>query len=249
MKLLSKKDLENLVVLDVETVSGGKTVADLSPRMQDLWKKRCDYLRRKHADNAELSDEEIYEQKAGLQAEWGKIVCISVSYVRFNQDGQPVIKTKSYAGDDEKELLRQFFNFAKQLPTQIPDAKFVGHSIKRFDIPYIFKRGFINGLDIPRMLITYDKKPWEIPVIDTGEIWANGAWQEGFASLDVLTAVLDIPSPKSDIDGSEVTRVYWQEGNLDRITQYCERDVAATMQLMLRFSGIDIATEDNILSV
>jgi predicted PolB exonuclease-like 3'-5' exonuclease len=249
MKLFSKQELENLIVIDIETVSGTKSVTDMSERMQELWAKRCEYLRRKHSDNEGLSDDEIYRLKAGLQAEFGKIICITVGYLRYNSLNQPVIKTKSYHGDDEKILLDHFLGFINQVKSKLPDSKLTGHSAKRFDFPFICKRGLINGLDIPDMLVVHNKKPWEIPYLDTAEIWASGAWQEGFTSLDVLTAVLDIPSPKSDIDGSEVGRVYWDEEDLQRIVMYCERDVVATLQVMMRFAGVDLPVTENIMSV
>jgi 3'-5' exonuclease len=249
MKLFSKKEIENLIVIDVETVSGFKSATELPTRLSELWTKRCEYLRRKHSDNEDLTDSEIYNQKAGLQAEFGKIICITIGYIRFDANGIPVIKTKSYSGDSEAELLKQFFGFAEQVPTKIPDAKFAGHNIKRFDLPYIFKRGIINGLDVPSNLVLHGKKPWEVNIEDTSDIWSNGVWQESFTSLDILTAVLGIPSPKSDIDGSEVTNVYWNDNDLNRIVEYCERDVAATAQVILKISGLELASEENILSV
>ena len=252
MGLFSKKQLEDIVVIDIETTSGEESLNalnDKNPRLADLWVKRCEYLRVKHSDNAELSDEEIYDQKSGLQAEFGKIVCITVGYVRFNETGLPIIKTKSYQGHNEEELLLEFFKFMNQLATQLPNSKLTGHAIKRFDVPFICKRALILGLELPQMLIIHDKKPWQLSFIDTAELWGHGAWQESFTSLDTLTAVLDVPSPKSDIDGSQVTEVYWRENDLERIVMYCERDVTATAQAMLRLSGIDIATQENILSV
>lgn len=252
MAFYSKKDLENLVLIDIETVSGSNSLEALEwedGRLSSLWVKRCEYLRKKHEDNSELSDAEIYKQKAGLQAEFGKIICITVGYIRFNAEGQPVVKTKSYYSDDESELLTKFFGFLNQLKAQIPTAKLTGHNIKRFDIPFIFKRGLILGLKTPEMINVFDKKPWEIPVVDTADIWSNGVWQESFTSLDILTAVLGVPSPKSDIDGSQVTEVYYQEKDLERIVEYCERDVVATAQVMIKFAGLEIAKEENIIKV
>lgn len=252
MGLFTKKEIEEIVVIDIETVSGEESLDVLNQkneRLADLWVKRCEYLRKKHEDNSDLTDEEIYNQKAGLQAEFGKIVCITVGYIRFNSTGQPVIKTKSYANHDESKLLTEFFTFLNQLVVQIPNSKLTGHSIKRFDIPFMCKRGFILGLDLPQMLVIHDKKPWQLSFIDTAELWSHGAWQESFTSLDILTAVLGIPSPKSDIDGSQVTEVYWRENDLQRISEYCEKDVAATSQVILALSKIEIAKEENILTV
>ena len=165
MGLFTRKQLEDLVVIDIETVSGHKdlkTLKKTNARLSELWSKRCEYLRKKHEDNKDLTDDEIYELKAGLQAEFGKIVCITVGYLRYNSDNMPIIKTKSYAGDDETELLSKFFTFMSQLQEQLPDSKITGHSIKRFDIPFICKRGLIHGLTLPNILVVHDKKPWEM---------------------------------------------------------------------------------------
>lgn len=248
MKLFSKKDLENLVVLDIETVSGYASTDDMSDRLSALWSKRCEYLRVKHADNEGLTDNEIYLKKAGLQAEYGKIVCITIGYLRYVND-EPVIKLKTYSNDDESILLEEFFKFITQLKSKLPDSRLCGHALKRFDIPYICKRGLINGLELPSLLVIHDKKPWELTFVDTADIWSHGAWQEGFTSLDTLTCVLGIPSPKSDIDGSEVGHVYWVENDLPRIVRYCENDVSATLQVMMRLGGFELPKDENIIIV
>ena len=129
MKLFNRTELENLIVLDIETVSGTKELGDNSKRLVELWSKRCEYLRKKHVDNQELTDQEIYETKAGLQAEFGKIICITIGYIRYNDEDKPIIKTKSYQGDDEKKLLTDFFKFVNQLNVKLPNSKFCGHEL------------------------------------------------------------------------------------------------------------------------
>ena len=251
-KMYSKKELEELVVFDIETVSGHKSLDDLSKsneRLADLWIKRCDYLRRKHSDNAELTDEQIYEEKAGLQAEYGKIVCITVGYIRFNKENLPIIKVKSYYGDDEKLLLTEFFNFLNQLEQKLPDSRLAGHNIKRFDIPYVCKRGLIHKIKIPNVINSSGKKPWEINHLDSAEVFAFGSWQESFTSLDVLSCLMGVPSPKSDIDGSQVGKVYWQEKDVKRIMEYCERDVISTANTIVSIAGLEIAIPENTISV
>lgn len=246
MKLFTKHEIESLVIFDIETTSGTHFVSDMPQNMQDIWVKRAEWLRNQHEDNKEKTDEEIYFNKAGLQAEFGKIVCISISYVRF--DGNtPTIKTKSYASDNEKELLSAFFNFAHQIPGKITNAKLCGHAITNFDIPYVFKRGLINGLEVPDIFVAHNKKQWELPYVDTIKIWGNGSWKESFTSLEIITNALGIESPKDDIDGSEVNSVYWLENDLERIVTYCEKDVIASAQLILKLSGLDLATPENII--
>jgi len=250
--MYTKNELANFIAFDLETASGYKdldTLNEENPRLGELWNKRCEYLRTKHDDNKPLTNAEIYEQKTGLQAEYGKIVCISIAYVRYNKDNQPVIKSKSFKSHDEKELLEAFFNFLTSAKDKLPNAVFCGHNIKRFDIPFLCKRALINGLKVPAQFNTIGKKPWELSIVDTAELWSFGAWQESFTSLDTLTAVLNIPSPKSDIDGSKVSEVFWQEGDLDRIAKYCEQDVAATINVLIALSGFEIAEPSNITSV
>ena len=131
----------------------------------------------------------------------------------------------------------------------MPNSQFIGHNIKRFDIPFLCKRLILNGLEIPEQFKVYGKKPWELTFIDTAEVWSFGAWQESFTSLDILTTALGIPTPKSDIDGSQVGEVYWQDEDYKRIADYCEKDVAATINVLMQLSGLAIAEPENIISV
>jgi len=240
--MYTQNELQQFISFDIETVSSHKSLNELevdNPRLGQLWRKRCVYLRNKHADNLNLSDEEIFSQKAGLQAEFGKIVCISISYVRFDKEtSTPTIKTKSFANDDETLILKPFLNFIRKVQVDMPNSILVGHNIKRFDVPYIFKRSLINGLEVPDMLKTNGKKPWEMKLTDTAELWSGGSWQESFTSLDIMTTVLGLPTPKSEMDGSEVTDAYWNKGKLNEIAQYCERDVASVLNFLLRISNL-----------
>ncbi len=250
--MYSKKELGNIIAFDLETASGYKDLKTLKKEnlhLGELWDKRCEYLRNKHDDNKALTNEQIYEQKTGLQAEYGKIVCISIAYVRYNEANQPVIKSKSFKDKDEKKLLESFFDFLKTAETKLPNSVFAGHNIKRFDIPFLCKRALINGMKVPSQFNTIGKKPWELTLIDTAEVWSFGAWQESFTSLDTLTAVLGVPSPKGDIDGSQVSSVFWKDGDLDRIARYCEQDVIATINVLIALSGFEIAEPENTLSV
>lgn len=250
--MYSKKQLTNFISFDIETVSEYKDLSTLkkeNSRLGDLWEKRCEYLRGKHEDNKLLSNEQIYKQKSGLQAEYGKIVCISIAYLRYGEDGVPVIKAKSFADKNEKEVLNKFFAFLKGAKEKLPNTIFAGHNIKRFDIPFLSKRAILNGLSIPEQFNTMNKKPWEMNYADTADIWSFGTWQESFTSLDTLTAILNIPSPKSDIDGSQVSEVFWKDGDLDRISSYCEKDVISVINVLMAMSGVEIAEPSNCISV
>ena len=215
-------DFSKTLFLDIETVSQEKTYDQLSERMQKLWDKKAEQLNR---DNDDLTPADIYD-RAGIYAEFGKIVCISVGF--FNGER---FRLKSFFSHDEKALLADFADMLN------------AHNGKEFDFPYIARRMMINGIPIPRILQVAGKKPWETNFIDTMELWKFGDYKN-FTSLDLLCAILDIPTPKDDINGSEVGRVYWQENDLERIKTYCQKDVLAIAQLMRRFNYLPLITED-----
>lgn len=235
--MYKQDELANMVFFDLETASGYENLDILNeenPRMADLWVHRCEYLRSKFDENKDKTDEDLYLDKAALHPEFNRIVCASFGRITF--DGlDPAIVIKSYYGADEKEILdgieKVFIKFNKY--------NFCGHSIKRFDVPVMCKRLLINGFKLPPYLQIHNKKPWEVPFIDTSELWSFGAWQEGFTSLDLLTAAIGLDSPKEDIKGSDVTKVFWENNDFDRIAHYCERDVYAVAQSLLKLSGLN----------
>ncbi|GFD83550.1 hypothetical protein KUL118_64120 [Tenacibaculum sp. KUL118] len=106
----------------------------------------------------------------------------------------------------------------------------------------------INQIELPNKLNLFGKKPWEVPHLDTMDLWKFGDYKH-YTSLKLLTAILGIPSPKQDIDGSEVANVYYQEKNLSRIVEYCERDTVAVAQLLLRFLNKPMVEEIDIIKV
>ena len=238
--MYTPSDIEKMVFFDLETVAGYSSLdilAEVNPKLAQLWSERCVYLRSRFPENSQMTDEELYLDKSGLNAEYNSIVCATFGRIKF-VDGTPEITIKSYSGTDELTVLNGIATVFDKFKTY----KFVGHNIKRFDIPVIGKRLLINGITLPANLLLGNLKPWEIPYIDTSDIWSFGAWQEGFVSLDTLTACLGLPSPKSDIKGSDVTRVFYENPseNIGRITQYCERDVLACAQVILKLSNLPI---------
>ena len=226
-------DFSKILFLDIETVSQQKNYDQLNGRMQKLWDKKADLLNR---DNAETTPAEVYD-RAAIYAEFGKIVCISVGF--FNDQR---FRLKSFYGHDEKTLLNDFANMLNRYYSA-PDAQLCAHNGKEFDFPYIARRMLINGIQIPKVLQVAGKKPWETNFIDTMELWKFGDYKS-YTSLDLLCAILDIPTPKDDINGSEVGRVYWQENDLERIKTYCQKDVLAIAQLMRRFNYLPLISED-----
>ncbi|MFT6815267.1 MAG: DNA polymerase elongation subunit (family B) [Sphingobacteriales bacterium] len=231
--MLESLPLSNLLILDVETVPLFEKREQMPEKLKSLWAKKSDYL-----NKDEIPEDEFY-QRAGIYAEFGKIVCISVG-IFANPEGTE-FRVKSFSGDDEKEILT---SFSKLLNAQ-GHRVLCAHNGKEFDFPYLARRIVINGLKMPKMLEIAGKKPWEIPFLDTLELWKFGDYKS-YTSLELLTTILNIPSPKDDIQGSDVYRVYYEEKGIDRITKYCEKDVLAVAQLLLRFRNQPLLSAENI---
>ncbi|GGE65894.1 hypothetical protein EV200_106261 [Pedobacter psychrotolerans] len=236
--MLKTLDLSQVIVLDIETVPQHQSYDDVPPHMQELWEQKTIH-QRKTDQNAV----DFYE-RAGILAEFGKIICISLGIFSF-QNKSYSLRLKSFAGDDEREILEQF---SQLIEKQSASLKFCAHNGKEFDYPYICRRLLVNGLEIPVQLDISGKKPWEVNHLDTMEMWKFGDYKH-FISLNLLATILNIPTPKDDIDGSQVRQVYYEEKNLDRIVTYCQKDVVTTAQVLLKFKGMDIISEENITIV
>lgn len=230
--------LENILFLDIETVPQEETWNRLSENTKTLFEQKTAYQRKE-----EITAEDFYE-RAGIWAEFGKIICISVGYFT-NQKNEKQFRVKSFYGDDEKILLIEF----KELLNNHFNKKehvLCAHNGKEFDFPYIARRMIINRIELPKKLNLFGKKPWEIPHLDTMELWKFGDYKH-YSSLKLLTSILEIPSPKDDIDGSEVANVYYKEKNLDRIVTYCEKDTVAVAQLVLHFNNEKLLEDFQII--
>lgn len=234
--MLEKINLEHILFLDIETVPEAENYTDLSPLKQQLFADKTAYQRKE-----DFTPEEFYE-RAGIWAEFGKIVCISVGYFRLNGTERQ-LRLKTFHGE-EKDLLIEF----KQLLESHfyhPYHLLCAHNGKEFDFPCIARRMIILGIALPNKLQLFGKKPWEIPHLDTLEMWKFGDYKH-YTSLKLLTEILHVPSPKDDIDGSEVAKVFYQEKNIDRIITYCEKDVVAIAQIFLRYRQEELLEEDEI---
>jgi len=225
-----------LLYLDIETTSAYPTYFDMPERIQALWDKKAKSVNYK----GDLKLMELFN-RSGIYAEFGKIVCISVGYI--NKENMQ-LRIKSYYSHQEKKLLLEFadllnkyFNTNKHL--------LCAHNGKEFDFPYIARRMLVNGVALPKLLDIAGKKPWEVQHIDTLELWKFGDYKH-YTSLDLLTAIFDIPSPKSDINGSQVNEVYWQQNDLKRIAKYCQNDVIAIVQLVRKYRGMDLIPDEQI---
>jgi DNA polymerase elongation subunit (family B) len=235
--MLEQYDLHNLLVIDIETVPQYSTHDEVPPHLQKLWDLKTQYQRKDETP-------EDYYERAGIWAEFGKIVCISAGIFTGTKDAIG-LRIKSFAGHNEKELLTKF---SALLFNQPANLVMVAHNGKEFDFPYICRRLLINGLPFPPQLQLAGKKPWEIIHLDTMELWKFGDYKN-YTSLNLLTAIFDIPTPKDDIDGSMVGHVYWKEQQLDRICTYCQKDVVATAQLIRRYRGEDLISDEMITIV
>jgi len=233
-------NLKDILFLDIETVPQYPNFEMLSNKEKHLWSKKASHLISKNE-----TAKEIYN-RAGIYAEFGKIVCISTGFIS-EQNNKKEFRLKSFFGDDEKQLL---ISFADMLNTHYNKNKhyLCAHNGKEFDYPYIARRMLINGIKLPKILNISGLKPWEVKHLDTMDMWRFGDYKS-YTSLDLLTAIFNIPTPKDDIDGSMVNKVYYQENDLLRIVTYCEKDVLAITQLLLKYRNENLLLNSEIKSV
>ncbi len=235
--MLKDIKLERVLFLDIETVPQTYVYQDLDEKTKELFNQKTRF-----SQNEEKSFESLYNERGGILSEFGKIICISIGLVTKDSLGARKIRLKSFAHDNEETLLLQFKKILDER-----DYVLCGHNSKEFDIPYICRRMLINGISLPNTLDIAGKRPWEINHLDTLELWKFGDYK-AFTSLALLCHVFNIPTPKDDISGADVARVYYEEKNLNRIRQYCEKDVVALIQLLMRMKGDSLIAEENISS-
>ncbi|WP_298781264.1 3'-5' exonuclease [uncultured Polaribacter sp.] len=232
--------LKDILFLDIETVPEKENWNLLSKKTQQLFEQKTLYQRKE-----EFTTEEFYK-KAGIWAEFGKIICISIGYF-VEIESKRQFRVTSFYGDDEYQLLHDFKilldkHFAKK------SNVLCAHNGKEFDFPFIARRMIIHKIELPKKLNLFGKKPWEIPHLDTLELWKFGDYKH-YTSLKLLTFILGIPSPKDDIDGSEVAAVFYKEKNIQRIVNYCEKDTVAVAQILLRFNNDQLLKKENIIRI
>jgi len=238
--MLDNIKVEDVMFLDIETVPESSSYELLNPRIQNLWDKKSRQFR-----SGDQTADDVYE-RAGIYSEFGKIICISVGLVMEKNPYR--FRLKSFFGKDEKSLLLEFSGMLLKFGRTNREAVLCAHNGKEFDFPYIARRMIINGLIIPEILDNAGKKPWEIKLLDTMDLWKFGDYKN-YTSLDLLTSVLGIPTPKDDIDGSMVAGIFYNEDNIQRIVHYCEKDVLAIARVLLRYMNLPGIDEDKIESV
>ena len=230
--MLSHINTRHLIFLDIETVPQFPSHEQLSNPMKELWAAKHSHLRTENE-----TPEDGYLKRAGVYSEFAKIICISIGYFHHEKtEDKKTFRVKSFFGDDEKKLLEEFIQVIKKGFDDPESFHFCGHNIREFDIPFICRRLLINGLQFPSIFDISGKRPWEMYDIDTLQLWKFGDYKN-YTSLKLLSEVLGIPTPKDQIEGKDVCRVYWQEKGLERIVEYCQKDVITVARLLLRFKG------------
>lgn len=236
--MLENIDLQQVLVLDIETVPQYPSFNELPVEYQQLWDQKTRFQRRDGETAAE------FYSRGGILAEFGKIICISVGI--FSKKTETLsLRVKSFFGDVEKEVIQSFIDLLNKQPDSLI---LCAHNGKEFDFPYLCRRMLINGLQIPIQLNIHGKKPWEIMHLDTMDLWKFGDYKN-YTSLNLLAAVFNIPSPKDDIDGSMVHKIYWEDNDLERIRIYCEKDVITTAQILLKFKSLAALSTNQITIV
>lgn len=241
--MLESIPLSKILFLDIETVPQFPDYQDLDPRIKALWDKKASSLHKYETETNEPRTPAVLYEKAGIYAEFGKIICISVGY--FVDD---YFRIKSIYNHNEYELLQEFAGLLNNNHFNKSDNLLCAHNGKEYDFPFIARRMLINRIKIPPILNTCGKKPWEINHLDTMELWKFGDFKN-YTSLELLAAVFNIPTPKDDIDGSQIRKVYYEDNDLMRIVTYCQKDTLTVAQLFLRYRGEKILEDDKIIYV
>jgi DNA polymerase elongation subunit (family B) len=230
--------ISNILFLDIETVPAYSSYDEIPGPLKSLWEKKAVNLKK------EAETPESLYQRAGMYAEFGRIICICTGMIGTQEDKR-VFRLKSFYAADEKDILEAFADLVTRLG-QKREIDLCAHNGKEFDFPYIARRMLINGIKLPVLFDIAGKRPWEVRHLDTLELWKFGDHKH-YTSLELLASVFNIDSPKSDIEGSQVALVYWKDKDLQRIVEYCRRDVIAVAQLMLRYKGEELLNQDDII--
>lgn len=230
-------DLKDILFLDIETVRAVDQYSNLNERLKTQWARKAGFIKREEGQ----TDADVFHDRAGIYAEFGKIIVIGIGKYT-EQNGVLGLRTRYFADHNEKKVLTEFRDALEKMGAT---TKLCAHNGKEFDFPYICRRSLVNGLPIPTVLNVAGKKPWEVGHLDTMDMWKFGDFKH-YTSLDLLAAIFNIPSSKGEMDGSMVSEVYHQQGDLKKIAEYCVGDVVAVAQVYLRMKGLPIV-EDHLI--
>lgn len=239
--MLANVNLEKVLVFDIETVPASMDYSTLDTEIKNAWVRKCEYLIKDDS-----SPEQFFYERAGIYAEFGKVICISGGYFikKENEDGYN-FRVRSWYGDDEALILA---DFAKMMLSHFNDRdihRLIGHNSMEFDIPYLCRRMVVNEQKLPALFDLHGAKPWEVQHLDTMQLWKFGD-RKSYTSLDLLASILGIPSSKGDINGADVARVYYEESGLDRIKEYCQRDVVATARVLMKYMRLPLLKDEDV---
>lgn len=235
-------EFRNILFLDIETVACTPNYAALDERLKVQWARKANYFRQR---DSSLTDEDLFEDRAGIYAEFGKIIVIGMGKFSRHESGAMTLRTRCFTNHDEGALLREFAAALEKMDQS--QVRFCAHNGKEFDYPYLSRRMLVNGIPLPESLNTSGRKPWEIQHLDTLEMWKFGDYKH-YTSLDLLATLFNIPSSKGDMDGSQVNEVYYRDNDLGKIAEYCLGDVIVVSQLFLRLKGYPLVEKQHILT-
>lgn len=221
MKQIRELSFSNVKFIDIETARLVERL-ELDTPLFDSWVYK---LKREKYEMSNEEAIEFFEERAALYPEFAKVVCISIGSVVGGK-----FYCKSYSGD-EATLLKQFNDDLNTVTDKNFRTRLCGIALTRFDLPFLNKRMVINGVRPNHLIDTGELKPWEVTTVDLDKIWKGTG--STHASLLNMTTALGIPSPKSDISGADVGRVYY-EGDVERIVKYCERDILAPANIVYK---------------
>ena len=235
-------EFRDLLFVDIETVAGTSDYNSLDERLKVQWARKAGYLKR----DGQVTEEQVYHERAGIYAEFGKIICIAVGKFCDTESGELGLRTKVYSSHDEKSLLLDFKAMIEKIDSST--LRLCAHNGKEFDYPYLCRRMLINTIPLPAALNISGKRAWEVQHLDTMELWKFGDYKH-FTSLDLLATIFGIPSSKQGMDGSQVNEVYYRDGDLNKIGEYCRGDVVVLAQLFLKLRGYPVVSDQNIITV
>ena len=236
-------DIKNTLIIDIETVSATHSFNELDDRLKKQWDRKAALIR----NEENLDSEELFFERAGIYAEFGKIICIAFGMYAKTETGNLGLRIKAYGSQNEKEVL---LNFKDLIDNKLDRENLIlcAHNGKEFDYPYLCRRYLVNEMAIPFALQIAGKKPWEIKHMDTMEIWKFGE-RKNYTSLDLLAAIFNIDSSKVKMDGSMVNKVYYQDNDLDKIVEYCKEDVLVTANLLLKLNLMPAIARKDVVFV
>ena len=244
--IIQKKTLKNVLFIDIETVPLTKNFHELPESLQHLWKyKSKQFLTDKSNEVTEELAAQFYTEKAGIYADFGKIVCISVGYLSNEKSSRPQLRIKTLQGK-EVDILKAFNKMLKLHYNDLDNSFLCGHNIREFHIPFICRRSMVHGLNLPRMLNISGKKPWEVKhLLDTMLLWRFGDFKN-YTSLPLLAGALGITLPSDDLEGDQIGKTYWEENDIDRIIANCEDEVITVAKIAMRFAGKPLPKDEQI---